>query len=92
MLVSGPIQHTGLCLALDDAYSLWKLCNFELVFVHLLGICNFFFWTNCELLWRQTFSFIESLTIVDENDIIIIILLLMCFEMLIKNNIEVKNC
>ena len=41
MLVSGvrgscaPIQHLGLRLALDDAYSLWRLCNFELVFVHL---------------------------------------------------------
>ena len=33
----GPIQHTGLCLAFDDAYSLWKSCNFELVFVHLCG-------------------------------------------------------
>ena len=43
MLVSGVrgacdhIQHTGLRLALDDAYSLWKSCNFELGIVHLCG-------------------------------------------------------
>ena len=43
MLVSGihgscaPIQHTGLRLALDDAYSLWRSCNFKIVIVHLCG-------------------------------------------------------
>ena len=43
MLVSGihrsctPIQYTGLRLALDDTYLLWKTCNFELVIVHLCG-------------------------------------------------------
>ena len=44
MLVSGVhgsctrIWHTGLRLALDDAYSLWRSCIFELVVVDLCGI------------------------------------------------------
>ena len=30
------IRHTGLRLALDDAYPLWKSCIFELVIVHFV--------------------------------------------------------
>ena len=35
------IRHTGLRLALNDAYSLWRSCIFELVIVHLCGSLPF---------------------------------------------------